>query len=201
MSSAHLVMIIDDDVDVRESLAEVLDDHGYPSIVAANGKEALERLRALRDRPCLILLDLMMPVMDGRAFRAAQQSDAELGSIPVLIFSAQTNGERARVAPRPNPSAAVRFLLSQVCRVTSVLISANWSSCGMRSGRVSRHRAGTDRQIMAWRGDRPLSSGLIRCNPAVRLRRGLPVTTRPRHMPALRAHTGGQGFAGSQGVR
>jgi CheY-like chemotaxis protein len=93
MSSAHLVMIIDDDVDVRESLAEVLDDHGYPSIVAANGKEALERLRALRDRPCLILLDLMMPVMDGRAFRAAQQSDAELGSIPVLIFSAQTNGE------------------------------------------------------------------------------------------------------------
>jgi CheY-like chemotaxis protein len=93
MSTTHLVMIVDDDVDVRESLAEVLDDHGYPSIVASNGREALERLRSLRDLPCLILLDLMMPIMDGRAFRAAQQEDAGLVSIPILVFSAQTNGE------------------------------------------------------------------------------------------------------------
>jgi CheY-like chemotaxis protein len=82
-------MIVDDDLDVRESLAEVLEDHGYPSIAAANGQEALERLRVTSDPPCLILLDLMMPVMDGRQFRAIQMQDARLGAIPVLILSAQ----------------------------------------------------------------------------------------------------------------
>jgi CheY-like chemotaxis protein len=91
----HYVMIVDDDTDVRESLAEVLEDYGYPSIAAANGKEALDRLRSVAIRPCLILLDLMMPVMDGRQFRAQQRQDEMLGSIPILIFSAHTNVEEA----------------------------------------------------------------------------------------------------------
>ena len=89
------VMIVDDDRDVRESLAEVLEDHGYRSVAAANGQEALDRLRSVPNRPCLILLDLMMPVMDGRQFRAQQREDEHLGSIPILIFSAHTNVEEA----------------------------------------------------------------------------------------------------------
>jgi CheY-like chemotaxis protein len=91
------VMIVDDDRDVRESLAEILEDNGYPSIAASNGQEALDRLRSIPDRPCVILLDLMMPVMDGRQFRAEQRQDAALESIPVVIFSAQTNVEEASV--------------------------------------------------------------------------------------------------------
>jgi CheY-like chemotaxis protein len=92
---SQYVMIVDDDRDVRESLAEVLEDHGYRSVAAANGKEALDRLRSLQSHPCLILLDLMMPVMDGRQFRAEQRHDKALGGIPVLVFSAHTNVEEA----------------------------------------------------------------------------------------------------------
>jgi len=93
--TSQYVMIVDDDRDVRESLAEVLEDHGYRSVAAANGQEALDRLRSVPNRPCLILLDLMMPVMDGRQFRAQQRVDERLGSIPILIFSAHTNVEEA----------------------------------------------------------------------------------------------------------
>ncbi|HEY2029082.1 MAG TPA: response regulator [Myxococcales bacterium] len=96
--NSHYVMIVDDDRDVRESLAEVLEDHGYPSVAAANGQEALDRLRSVPTRPCLILLDLMMPIMDGRQFRAQQQQDEVLGMIPVLVFSAHTNVEEASAA-------------------------------------------------------------------------------------------------------
>jgi CheY-like chemotaxis protein len=92
---SHYVMIVDDDRDVRESLAEVLEDHGYPSVAASNGQEALDRLRSLSNPPCVILLDLMMPVMDGRQFRAEQKQDHVLGSIPILVFSAHTNVEDA----------------------------------------------------------------------------------------------------------
>jgi CheY-like chemotaxis protein len=85
------VLIVDDDVDVRESLTEALQDHGYTAIGASNGREALERLHASAALPCVILLDLMMPVMDGRQFRVLQLQDAQLERIPVLILSAQTN--------------------------------------------------------------------------------------------------------------
>jgi CheY-like chemotaxis protein len=85
------VLIVDDDVDVRESLTEILQDHGYTAVAASNGREALERLHASPALPCVILLDLMMPVMDGRQFRVLQMQDAQLERIPVLILSAQTN--------------------------------------------------------------------------------------------------------------
>ena len=90
------VMIVDDDRDVRESLAEVLADHGYQSMGAANGQEALERLRTATEQPCAILLDLMMPVMDGRQFRALQLGDAQLKAIPVLVLSAQNWAEESQ---------------------------------------------------------------------------------------------------------
>jgi CheY-like chemotaxis protein len=91
----RLVMIIEDDPDVREAVAEALDDLGYPSLSAANGKEGIDRLTASPKRPCVILLDLMMPIMDGRQFRAAQLEDSALSSIPVLVLSAQTDAPKA----------------------------------------------------------------------------------------------------------
>src|SRR4051794_1739513 len=85
------VLVVEDDVDVREALVEALGDHGYVLQAAGNGREALELLRGGASRPCLILLDLMMPQMDGRQFRVAQLEDPELSTIPVIVLSAHAN--------------------------------------------------------------------------------------------------------------
>ena len=82
-----LVMVIDDDADIRECTADVLSDEGYLVHCAANGKDALDQLRS-GPLPEVILLDLMMPVMDGWQFRAAQTADPELAKIPVVVLTA-----------------------------------------------------------------------------------------------------------------
>jgi len=83
-----LVLVVDDDRDIRDSLIELLEDHGYAAIGASNGVEAIEALRACEAPPCLILLDLMMPVMDGGAFRAEQLRHPAWADIPVIVISA-----------------------------------------------------------------------------------------------------------------
>lgn len=81
------VLLVEDDIDVREILRELLEDAGYSVTWAANGREALAHLKHGR-APRLILLDLMMPIMDGPAFRAAQRQDPALAPIPVVVISA-----------------------------------------------------------------------------------------------------------------
>lgn len=88
----HLVLVVDDDRDIRDSLIETLEDHGYQASGAANGAEALAMLRS-SPRPCLILLDLMMPVMDGRGFREEQLKNPAWADIPVVVISAYGNVE------------------------------------------------------------------------------------------------------------
>jgi CheY-like chemotaxis protein len=86
-SSAKTILVVDDDLDIRETLAELLQDEGYTVVLAAHGGEALDVLRR-NPRPALILLDLMMPIMNGWQFRAEQQRDPEIAGIPVVIISA-----------------------------------------------------------------------------------------------------------------
>ncbi len=81
------VFIVEDDVDTREMLGRFLELEGYHVESAANGKLALERLDA-GTPACVILLDLMMPVMDGWQFRREQARHAALADIPVIIVSA-----------------------------------------------------------------------------------------------------------------
>jgi CheY-like chemotaxis protein len=88
---SRTVLIVEDDADVRTALAEVLEDVNYKPLRAENGAAALEELRTARSTPCVILLDLMMPVMDGQAFRAEQQKDPALRSIPVVVLSAHAD--------------------------------------------------------------------------------------------------------------
>ena len=88
------VLIIDDDYSVLDAVRETLEDEGYEVSIAANGLEALKDLRE-GGRPCLILLDLMMPVMNGWEFRREQLSDSLLASIPTVIVTAY-------VGPIPN---------------------------------------------------------------------------------------------------
>lgn len=89
------VLVVDDDTDIRETIEEVLADNDFPSIGAENGAVALQRLRSDVEPPCVILLDMMMPVMDGRTFRLAQQNDPTLSNIPVVVLTAHASGERS----------------------------------------------------------------------------------------------------------
>lgn len=88
MAPRGQVLLIEDDEEIRESLLEILVEHGYEARGAVHGRDALEQLRASPFRPCLILLDLMMPVMDGRSFREEQLRSPELAQIPVVVISA-----------------------------------------------------------------------------------------------------------------
>src|SRR5437868_5097346 len=83
------VLVVDDDYAIREMLTEVLEDAGYHVISAENGRHALTQLRESPTLPCVILLDLMMPVMSGWVFREEQQADAKLAGIPVVVLSAR----------------------------------------------------------------------------------------------------------------
>ncbi len=90
------VFIVDDDFGIRDVFREILEDEGYTVASAANGRVALEQLRR-GGRPRVILLDLMMPVMDGWQFRAEQQRDPALAEIPVVVVSADTQvGQKAQ---------------------------------------------------------------------------------------------------------
>lgn len=81
------VLIVDDDGDVRSVLSELLTDEGYSVVTAENGAAALRLLKS-GERPCVILLDLMMPVMDGWELAAALRSEPELSGIPWVVISA-----------------------------------------------------------------------------------------------------------------
>jgi CheY-like chemotaxis protein len=81
------ILLVEDDFDVREALAETLRDEGYAVECAVDGAQALDYLRA-GARPGLILLDLMMPRMSGSEFRMAQKVDPQLADLPVVLISA-----------------------------------------------------------------------------------------------------------------
>lgn len=80
------MLIVDDESDIRETVSEVLAEEGYEVHDAQDGAEALSKCRALH--PSVVLLDLMMPRMNGWEFRAAQMHDPELAEIPVVVVSA-----------------------------------------------------------------------------------------------------------------
>jgi CheY-like chemotaxis protein len=80
------VLIVEDEDDVREFMELLIANAGYETMVARDGYEALEMMRARR--PCLVLLDLQMPRMDGWEFRERQLQDPRLAHVPVVCISA-----------------------------------------------------------------------------------------------------------------
>jgi CheY-like chemotaxis protein len=98
MSSAtDYILVVEDDRDLREILGESLELEGYDVVSAEHGQAALQKLET-GPRPCLILLDLMMPVMDGWAFRQEILKHPTLADIPVVIMTA-AGAERAKTIP------------------------------------------------------------------------------------------------------
>ncbi|HET7370950.1 MAG TPA: response regulator [Gammaproteobacteria bacterium] len=87
------ILIIEDDLDILDGLAMLLELDGYTVIRAENGQQAIDYLRVASALPCLILLDLMMPVKNGYEFRREQQLDPVLAHIPVVVMSADVTAE------------------------------------------------------------------------------------------------------------
>lgn len=88
MSGGGRVMVVDDDAEIRVTLCEILADTGLETVCAENGREALEHLRDGSETPCVILLDLMMPVMNGRQFLEERRRDDVLSKVPTIVITA-----------------------------------------------------------------------------------------------------------------
>ena len=102
-TAKHPVIIVEDDDDIRDTFREVLEAEGYHVLTAANGKVALDLLEDMEETPCLVLLDLMMPVMNGWQLMATLKSRRGFRRIPVVVVSAapsHTTGA-ARVIRKP----------------------------------------------------------------------------------------------------
>lgn len=88
-----LVLVVDDDLDILEAICDILEVERYRVARARNGAEALQRVE--EERPSVILLDLMMPVMDGVTFAHALHQRPAVRDIPILVISADGNPQRA----------------------------------------------------------------------------------------------------------
>lgn len=95
------ILVVDDDAAIRIMLREVLEDQGYAVVSVSNGQEALRYLHESTRLPQLILLDLMMPVMDGWAFLNHQQQDSLLAPIPVVVISAGSTIQQSALHRMP----------------------------------------------------------------------------------------------------
>jgi CheY-like chemotaxis protein len=82
----NTILVVDDDADMREALRDVLGDEGYSVILASNGKVALGLLSSLR-RPCVIILDVTMPIMGGVELYHAIRAVPDLADIPILFLT------------------------------------------------------------------------------------------------------------------
>jgi CheY-like chemotaxis protein len=92
MVAHDYILVVDDDDAIRESVVEALEDASYPVKAAHDGREALSILRQGEGRPCLVLLDLMMPGMDGWEFAREQSQDPALAGVPVCVITAVGTG-------------------------------------------------------------------------------------------------------------
>jgi CheY-like chemotaxis protein len=116
------VLIVEDDEDVRESLADVLSARGYQTLTAENGNVALSMIRDMK--PSLVLLDLMMPVMDGYQFLQSQAEDPWLADVPVVLVTAQRPARKLAfssvrgVIEKPLDLRSLLSVVREVCAST-----------------------------------------------------------------------------------
>ncbi len=105
-NSNKSVLVVEDDFSIRQALKELLEMDNYHVVTAIDGKDGLEKLKKM-PCPSLVLLDMMMPIMNGRSFLDAVLADKRLRTIPVLVVSAIANelnsaGAAAFVRKPPN---------------------------------------------------------------------------------------------------
>lgn len=94
MGHRHTILVVDDQADSGDALGLALEEHGFRVQVAHDGQEALDALEHGL-RPCLVIVDLMMPRMDGWEFRQRQLSNPQLADLPVLVMTGYPNASKA----------------------------------------------------------------------------------------------------------
>jgi CheY-like chemotaxis protein len=117
------VLVIDDDPDIRGAVVDLLHDHGFSTMAARDGRLALDLLDGVADSaqlPCVIVLDLMMPVMDGWTFRREQLRRAAWSAIPVIVISAMANSTNidrgiSEIVGKPFKGADLLASIARVC--------------------------------------------------------------------------------------
>ena len=122
MHSDEMVLIVEDDEETAASLSEVIEVMGHKAEVASNGKVALDCLRSAPTKYCLVLLDLLMPVMNGWDFLNEHHGDKTISSVPVIIVTAVPKGQTRAAAtnavamlPKPVDTGRLQAALRQYC--------------------------------------------------------------------------------------
>jgi CheY-like chemotaxis protein len=119
------VLIVEDDRDIRDAVSAMLESEGYTVLGAENGEEALSILA--KGQPCVVLLDLMMPVMNGWDFMKAVKDDKRLDDMPVVVCSAYTE----------KPAKGVRRVLKKPLDVDKLLAAvAEYCCCPPRPAQM-----------------------------------------------------------------
>jgi CheY-like chemotaxis protein len=115
------VFVVEDDEMIREAIGMLLEMEGYEVHTAGNGQEAMDLLLRASDPPCLILLDLMMPVMDGVEFRQRQLQNPDIAHVPVVVVSGRADVgilsplAIAKIIPKPFTAEAIIGVVQEHC--------------------------------------------------------------------------------------
>lgn len=104
-----MLMIVDDEADIRDSLQEFFEDEGYAVRTAENGQKALDLL-GTGELPCVVILDLLMPVLDGNEVYEKMQADPRLAAVPVIISTSDPRRAPSGVLTMKKPVSLVRLL-------------------------------------------------------------------------------------------
>jgi CheY-like chemotaxis protein len=134
MSHRSHILVVEDDPDMSEVIVWALRQARYETIAATNGRKALESVAA--GMPALVLLDMMMPVMDGVEFRRHQQCDPRLRDIPVMCVSARHDAAQtaarlglAGFVSKPFDLGAVSAAVRQLCAPCAGRSEASGCEC------------------------------------------------------------------------
>ena len=122
------ILVVEDNIDIQESLKATLEIEGYKVFTADNGREALDQLAKI-PTPCLILLDLMMPVMNGWEFAEEIGKDIMLSSIPIVVVTAIGDANKSPKTdgyiPKPINYEALISTVKKYCGATGSKSCAN----------------------------------------------------------------------------
>jgi CheY-like chemotaxis protein len=164
------VLIVDDDYDSRETARMVLEEEGYIVDVAPNGQAALERLRS-EPPPTLMLVDLMMPVMDGTTLLRELEASAELSAIPVVVMTA--SGPDPRSSGLRYPLLRKPFHLEEMMRLVTEYSPRLWDdevgtdeTAALNGAATPRARDDATPRVICTSCDRYASTRCVRCGRA-----------------------------------
>lgn len=113
MTARKTVVVVDDEEGICETLKDVFEDEGYAVGIARDGKQALELLRGMAVKPCIVILDLLMPILDGNAVYRTMKAETDLRDIPIVIATSDPSRAPAGVLILRKP-VALDILLDTV---------------------------------------------------------------------------------------